>query len=118
MMVMIMTIFVDDTNWFYSDVGGIDASTDDELTPEYCTVLENGIYTVKLFHEAIGIGMSDRYYYRIGMSDRYYYRTVAEVFKGKENYTAKLADTLWIELPIHTQDDINKVLKWVYSNNA
>jgi hypothetical protein len=108
MMVMTMTIFVDDTNWFYSDVGNIDASTDDELTPEYCTVLENGTYTVKLFHEAIGIGMSDRYYYR----------TVAEVFKGKENYTAKLADTLWIELPIHTQDDINKVLKWVYSNNA
>lgn len=103
-----MTIFVDDTNWFYSDVGGIEATTDEELTPEYCTVLENGIYTIKLFHEAVGIGMSDRYYYR----------TVAEVFKGTENYTAKLADTLWIDLPIHTQDDINKVLKWVYSNNA
>lgn len=108
MMVMIMTIFVDDTNWYYSDVGNIEATTDETISPEYCTVLENGIYTVKLFHEAIGVGMSDRYHYR----------TVAEVYKNNENYTAKLADTLWIELPIHTQDDINKVLKWVYSNNA
>jgi hypothetical protein len=50
------------------------------------------------------------------MSDRYYYHTVLEVYKNGEFYTDKIADLLWIEMPIDTSENINKVMKWIYSN--
>lgn len=102
-----MTIFVDDTNWFYNDVGTLECSSDpDGMHAEYCTILKHKNFEIKLLHEARGMGMSDRYYYR----------TVLEVFKNGENYTKTVADLLWIKYPIETPNMINKTIEWIYSN--
>lgn len=102
-----MTIFVDDTNWYYNNVGNLDCDSDPlGMHAEFCTVLNHKNFQIKLLHEAQGVGMSDRYYYR----------TVMEVLKDGEVYTSKLADLLWIKYPIEDNSSINKAIEWVYNN--
>lgn len=104
---MMTTTFVDDTNWYYNNVGTLDCDSDPlGMHAEFCTILHHKNFDIKLLHEAQGVGMSDRYYYR----------TVLEVYKDGEVYTKKLADLLWIKYPIEDTNTINKAIEWVYSN--
>lgn len=104
---MIVTaIFVDDKNWFYNGVRDFDALSDLDMEPDYCTSLDIGPYTVKLFHEAKNIGLTDRYYYK----------TVLEVYKGDLYQTKQVAETLNIKRPIEKQKDIEQVIKWIGKN--
>lgn len=78
---------------------------DESLEPDYCTILYIDGYTVKLFHSAYGIGMSDRYDYD----------TVAEVYFGGDIVTHEIATNLGIQYPIDDMTKINQLLKWLYS---
>ena len=98
--------FVDNSFNFVREVGDLKSPTCPGMEVEYCTILNHNQFQLKFLHECRGIGMSDRYYYH----------TVLEVYKNGEFYTDKIADLLWIEMPIDTSDNINKVMKWVYSN--
>lgn len=99
MMTMTTSIFADRTKLLTS-------RSDPNMEVDYCTTLHHGDYTVYLLHGTQGIGMSDRYYYR----------TVLEIYKKDQYYTDKIADLFWINTPIDTNESINKVMKWVYSN--
>lgn len=105
-MTMTTLTFVDNSFNFVREVGDLKSPTCPGMEVEYCTILNHNQYQIKFLHECRGIGMSDRYYYH----------TVLEVYKNGEFYTDKIADLLWIEMPIDTSDNISKVMKWVYSN--
>jgi len=92
-------LFVDNSKHF------ITSRSDPDMEVEYCSTFEHGEYTIHLLHGSQGIGMSDKYYYR----------TVLEVYKRDTYYTDSIADLLWINTPIETNEYINKVLKWIYS---
>lgn len=100
MMMTMIPIFADNSRHH------ITSRSDPDMEVEHCTVLQHGSYTMHLLHCSQGVGMSDKYYYR----------TVLEVYKNGEYYTDKLADLFWINTPIETNESINKLLKWVYSN--
>lgn len=103
---MTISTFVDNTQQFRTEVGRLETPSYPDMEVEYCTILQHGKYQARLLHECVGIGMSDRYTYH----------TILEVYKDDEYYTDKIADLLWINLPIETNESINKVLKWIYNN--
>jgi hypothetical protein len=105
-MTMKTSTFVDNSFNFVQEVGDLKSPTMPDMEVEYCTILQHNEYQIRLLHECRGIGMSDRYYYH----------TVLEVCKNGEFFTDKLADLLWINMPIDTSESINKVMKWIYSN--
>ena len=106
MTTMTISTFVDNSPQFRVEVGTLRAPTDPDMEVEYCTILQHGEFQIRLLHESNGIGMTDSYYYR----------TVIELYKNDQYYTDKIADLLWINTPIETNEMINKVLKWVYSH--
>lgn len=103
---MTTSIFVDNGLQFKPEVGELISRSDPDMEVEYSTILLHGVYEMRLLHECKGIGMSDKYYYR----------TVLEVYKNGKYHTDAMADLLWINTPLDTNESINKVLKWIYSN--
>jgi hypothetical protein len=101
-----ISTFVDNSLQFRSEVGNLNSISKPDMEVEYCTILQTGKYQVRLLHESVGIGMSDKYHYS----------TVLELYKNGEYHTDQIADLLWINLPIDTNESINKVIKWIYSN--
>ena len=105
-MTMKISTFVDNSLQFKPEVCNLISSSDPDMEVEYCTVLQHGVYQIRLLHESKGIGMSDKYFYR----------TVLELYKNDVYFTDKIADLLWINTPIETNESIDKVLKWVYNH--
>lgn len=106
MTTMTTPTFVDNGLQFKAEVGELISRSDPAMEVEYCTILHHGVYEMRLLHECVGIGMSDKYFYR----------TVLEVYKNDKYYTDSMADLFWINTPIETNESINKVLQWIYSN--
>lgn len=79
----------------------------EDIEPDYCTILRKGRYTIKLFHTAYGIGMSDKYDYdtsiEIFEDDNICTRTIAKMILNKS-------------VPITSEKDINNIIQWIYAN--
>lgn len=74
---------------------------------EYCTILRHDQYTMKLFHEPVGIGMSDKYTYV----------TQLEVYYNSERVTDTIAYQVLEKIsPVTDSEEISKVIKWIYNN--
>jgi len=78
-----------------------------EGDPEYCTIIQYKDYTIKLFHEAVGVGFSDRYRYN----------TSIETFHlGKQCTSAISSMVLEKTPPITGYSDIIKIIEWIFKN--
>lgn len=73
---------------------------------EFCTILEVNRYTIKLFHEARGVGITDNYEYI----------TTMDVYIDGELFTNKVAENCSLIAPINDSNDIDTLMKWIYAH--
>lgn len=74
---------------------------------EFCTILNHKQYTMKLFHEPVGIGMSDKYTYI----------TQLEVYDKNNIITDIISKQLLDKRsPVTEPEEINTIIEWIYKN--